>query len=293
MDIGNNPFLVLRARRVALLFCGVAGGWVLLFLLLGAFRLGPVPEDDPLLAPLLYSLILMGLCGAIAVTGRRSPLRLAALLGPLPRGLAWGRLLGLVIGVFLFSLGAFQVFYLGLSLVAPGMMATALEPPALPSTQAPVLYRGLVLLSGLVVAPIAEEFIFRGILLHRWAVKWGLRPAIVLTSVLFGLLHANLVGLFGFGVVMALLYLSTRSLLVPMAAHALNNAIAFGVDWLLARPAASVVDPLAEFRASWWLGLLCLLVSSPLVLRYVAYHWPSPQAPLPYFANQGCRTQPR
>jgi len=207
--------------------------------------------------------------------------------------LAWVQLLWLVVGVFLFSQGAFQVSYLGLSLVAPGWVEATLHQSLLLSPDqvtAPGLYNGLVLFSVVVVAPITEEFIFRGVLLHRWGVKWGIRPAIVMTSILFGMLHSNLVGLFVFGVVMALLYLSTRSLLVPMVAHALNNAIASSIDFLTAQPTANTLTTLAEFRANWWLGLVCLLVSAPWVLRYVAYHWPDAQTPLPYFTNQGYRS---
>jgi uncharacterized protein len=184
------------------------------------------------------------------------------------------------------------VSYLALALVAPAWVESTLQQSLLMSaeqTTDPGLYNALMLFSVLVVAPIAEEFIFRGVLLHRWAVKWGIRPAIVLTSGLFGVLHSNLVGLFMFGVVMSLLYLSTRSLVVPIVAHALNNAIASGVDQLATQPATQVIDTLAEFRASWWLGVICLLVSAPWVLRYVTYHWPDRDTLLPYFANQGCK----
>ncbi|MBE9158678.1 CPBP family intramembrane metalloprotease [Nodosilinea sp. LEGE 06152] len=286
----ENPFLALKARQVVVMFVMISAGLALVFSTLGTLELLPLRGDDPILAPILYSLIFVGLCGAILLATRRLPLRLAALLGPVPRHLAWVQLLWLVVGVFLFSLGAFQVSYLGLSLVAPGLVETTLSQSLLLSSDqatAPGLYNALMLFSVVVVAPITEEFIFRGVLLHRWGVKWGVRPAIVLTSVLFGVLHSNLIGLFVFGVVMSLLYLSTRSLLVPMAAHAINNAIASGVDFLATQPTANAIDTLAEFQASWWLGVLCLLVSAPWVLRYVAYHWPEPQAPLPYFSNQG------
>lgn len=291
----NNPFLALKARLVVAAFFAISTGLALVFGTLGALELLPLEGDDPILAPILYSLIFLGLCGSILWTARRSPLNLAALLGPWPRRLAWVQLLWLVVGVFLFSLGAFQVSYLGLSIVAPGLVeATLRQSLLLSADQAtdPSLYNGLMLFSVLVVAPITEEFIFRGVLLHRWGMKWGVRPAIVLTSVLFGVLHSNLIGLFVFGVVMSLLYLSTRSLLVPMAAHAINNAIASGIDILANQPTANTVDTLAEFRASWWLGVLCLLVSAPWVLRYVVYHWPKRQALLPYFTNQGCRRHP-
>lgn len=290
MATSDNPFLALKARLVVLIFFAISIGLALVFGTLGALELLPLQGSDPILAPILYSLIFVGLCGAILAAARRSPIRLVALFGPWPRHLAWMQLLWLVVGVFLFSLGAFQVSYLGLSLVAPGLVeATLQQSLLLSSDQAtnPALYNTLMLFSVLVVAPITEEFIFRGVLLHRWGVKWGIRPAIVMTSVLFGVLHSNLIGLFVFGVVMSLLYLSTRSLLVPMVAHAMNNAIASAVDFLTAQPAANAIDTLAEFRASWWLGPLCLLVSAPWVLRYVAYHWPDRQTQLPYFANQG------
>jgi hypothetical protein len=90
---------------------------------------------------------------------------------------------------------------------------------------------------------------------------------------------------------MSLLYLSTRSLLVPIVAHALNNAIAWGVDLLATQPAANSINTLTEFRSSWWLGVICLLVSAPWLLRYVVYHWPDRRALLPYFANQGCELE--
>ncbi len=292
MATSENPFLALKARLVLLIFLAISLTMALVFSILGALELMPFQGGDPILAPILYSLVFSGLCLSIVAAARRSPIRLAALFGPWPRQMAWVQLLWLVVGVFLFSQGAFQVSYLGLSLVAPGWVEATLHQSLLLSPDqvaAPGLYNGLVLFSVVVVAPITEEFIFRGVLLHRWGVKWGIRPAIVMTSILFGMLHSNLVGLFVFGVVMALLYLSTRSLLVPMVAHALNNAIASGIDFLTAQPTANTLTTLAEFRANWWLGLVCLLVSAPWVLRYVAYHWPDAQTPLPYFTNQGYR----
>ncbi|MBD1916141.1 MULTISPECIES: type II CAAX endopeptidase family protein [Cyanophyceae] len=288
----NNPFLTLKARLVVVAFFAISTSLALVFGTLGALELLPLEGDDPILAPILYSLIFLGLCGSILLAARRSPLHLPALLGSWPRRLAWVQLLWLVVGVFLFLRGTFQVSYLGLSVVAPGLVEATLRQSLLLSAEQatePSLYNGLMLFSVLLVRPITEEFIFRGVLLHRWGVKWGVRPAIVLTSLLFGVLHSDLIGLFVFGVVMSLLYLSTRSLLVPMVAHAINNAIASGINILANQPTANAIDALAEFRASWWLGVLCLLVSAPWILRYVVYHWPERRAMLPYFANQGCR----
>ncbi|MBD2427018.1 CPBP family intramembrane glutamic endopeptidase [Phormidium sp. FACHB-1136] len=287
-----NPFRALKARWVLAGFVVISAILGLGLILLGSLHLLPLEVGDPILAPTLYILVFTGLCLMIVVQGRSPALDLRDLLGPLPRRLAWLQLLWLVVGLFLFSLGAFQVSYLGLSWVAPHLVESTLQQSLLLSADnaaAPRLYNSLMLFAVVVVAPVAEEFIFRGILLHRWGLKWGVRTAMVMTSVLFGLLHSNLIGLFMFGVVMTLLYLTTRSLLVPMVAHALNNALASGLEYATQIRALTPIHTLADFRASWWLGVVCLLVSAPWVLRYVVYHWPTQTTPLPYFVNQSQR----
>jgi membrane protease YdiL (CAAX protease family) len=289
----EHPFNRLTARVVVLLFITIALVMTLIISTLGALELLPIQSDDPILVPILYMLIFVGCCLGLLLVARHPGVHLADLLGPWPPSLSWGRLWWLVMGLFLFSLGAFQVSYLALSLLAPTLVETTLEQSRLSidQTTSPGLYNGLILFSVLVVAPITEEFIFRGILLHRWGLKWGVRPAILLTSGLFGVLHSNLIGLFVFGVVMSLLYLSTRSLLVPMVAHAANNAIASAMEYLTTRNRPTLpTDTLTEFRSSWWLGILCLAISAPWVIRYIRRHWPPARAQLPYFANQLHRT---
>lgn len=85
-----------------------------------------------------------------------------------------------------------------------------------------------------VVAPIAEELLFRAYVfpaLRNWKGTW---PAVVLTGLLFGLLHVAsspayaLLPLAVFGCLLCLLYLRTRSLYPCIALHSLNNCIAFG-----------------------------------------------------------------
>ena len=86
-----------------------------------------------------------------------------------------------------------------------------------------------------VVAPMAEEFFFRGYFfgaLRNWR---GLWPAALITGLVFGGIHAGsapvgfLVPLAVFGVILCLIYHVTRSLYPCMALHCINNSIAFGV----------------------------------------------------------------
>jgi membrane protease YdiL (CAAX protease family) len=93
----------------------------------------------------------------------------------------------------------------------------------------------LVLSAGLtcVVAPISEEFLFRGFIfaaLRNWR---GTFPAAVITGLLFGGVHAgsapalDLVPLAGLGFGLCLLYRYTGSLYPGVVTHSLNNSIAF------------------------------------------------------------------
>ena len=83
------------------------------------------------------------------------------------------------------------------------------------------------------VAPICEEFLFRGYIftaLRNWR---GTLPAAVITGLLFGGVHAgsapalDLVPLAGLGFGLCLLYRYTGSLYPCIAAHSLNNSLAF------------------------------------------------------------------
>lgn len=77
------------------------------------------------------------------------------------------------------------------------------------------------------IAPIAEELLFRGILLPLLLRR--LRPAlaVVILSIAFALLHANLAAmlpLFCVSLSLSLAYIATRSLTVTITMHALFNA---------------------------------------------------------------------
>ena len=94
----------------------------------------------------------------------------------------------------------------------------------------------LLLLSAVltcVVAPICEEFLFRGLIftaLRNWR---GTLPAAVITGLVFGGVHIgsaptlDLVPLAGLGFGLCLLYRRSGSLYPCIAAHSLNNSIAF------------------------------------------------------------------
>jgi membrane protease YdiL (CAAX protease family) len=128
----------------------------------------------------------------------------------------------------------------------------------------------IVLLAIVVVflAPVIEEFFFRGILLHRCAHKWGLGRSIIITSLLFGCLHDDLVYTTILGIAMSLLYLRTNSLYVTMTCHSLNNVIAVIIHINEAKLINSSLVIMLFF-----LPILCYLASMAFVATILLRLW--------------------
>jgi len=121
------------------------------------------------------------------------------------------------------------------------------------------------------LGPFVEELFFRGLLLPSWASRWSPKRAVVLSSLAFAVLHADILGGFVFGVVAAMAFLNARNLWMPFVMHVTNNALA----WLLAlgevvfggeQPAT-----LRDFQASSWIALPGLAVGVPLLILVLRY----------------------
>ncbi len=93
-----------------------------------------------------------------------------------------------------------------------------------------------VLLVG-VVGPVAEEIFFRGFILTGLLKRFGLRRALLFSSLLFGFFHFDpgaIVPTFVLGLMLGWVYLKTTSIWPAMFAHALHNTVVV----LIARYAA-------------------------------------------------------
>jgi len=103
-----------------------------------------------------------------------------------------------------------------------------------------VLDRGdptVILLALILVAPVAEELFFRGVVYNAWERERGPMVAILGSAALFAVIHTSLFSLlpiFALGVALAMVFRSTRSLPATMAMHAGFNAISVALA-LLAR----------------------------------------------------------
>lgn len=93
----------------------------------------------------------------------------------------------------------------------------------------------MIVLAGIAV-PFAEELIFRGFLYNFLKERWGVWPGVFLSSLIFGVIHANIaVGVTAFllGILLAILYEYSRSLWTSILVHAINNSAKIALLYIL------------------------------------------------------------
>ena len=94
----------------------------------------------------------------------------------------------------------------------------------------------LVVLSVIILAPIAEEVFFRGVVFNAWLREGGRRWAFIGSSALFAFIHLSVVALvpiFLLGLALAWIYQRTGNLLAPIAMHATVNGISVALALLV------------------------------------------------------------
>lgn len=89
----------------------------------------------------------------------------------------------------------------------------------------------LALFTTIIVAPVVEEYVFRKQLLDRCG-RYGEKTAMVFSALAFGLFHMNFYQFFyafGAGLILAYVYLRTRSLRYPVLIHMIINFLGSAV----------------------------------------------------------------
>ena len=133
-------------------------------------------------------------------------------------------------------LGRYAVRGLNPVLILWGMLLMAatnvvLEPLLQLLPEIPDFYgRGWrALLLTVVMAPLAEEFLCRGILLDAARAKGGAAYGLLFSALFFGVIHfypAAVVNAFVMGLLLGFIYIRSNSLYIVVILHAFNNALA-------------------------------------------------------------------
>ncbi|MGZ6071514.1 MAG: CPBP family intramembrane glutamic endopeptidase [Myxococcaceae bacterium] len=177
------------------------------------------PETRQVLAQVAPFLIGVAILGVLMAVRPETRVRIA--WKPVPLGT-------LVRWLVLWVVWVTATELLGEALGRPSPARWTLNGPAL----------GLKILGIVVLAPLLEEWVFRGLLFQLLLARAGAGPAVVGTAVLFALAHGqyrppDLVFVFLDGLLLGLARLRTGSTRVPAWMHLLGNAFA---AWQRLRP---------------------------------------------------------
>lgn len=126
----------------------------------------------------------------------------------------------------------------------------------LPTTTAGII---LAVVTVVVVAPLAEEIIFRGLLQRLTSSLWGAAPAAVISALVFGIVHGEpwfLFGLIGVGLVLAFVWETTRSVTACWVTHAVHNSISL---WAMLGNEGALAEPQGLSTGDWLLAAGSLL----------------------------------
>ncbi len=202
-----------------------------------------------------------------------------ALFGSFPKREVMLRFASLAIPLVVLSIGLIWLVYFPLSYLSPEFTRWwLLDGPPVVIFENRTFLLGPNLVSFLLITglgPVIEEYVFRGVLLKCWAVRWGLPQAVLFSSALFAIVHADILGAFFFGFVTSVAYLRSGSLLVPIVIHSVNN----GLAWFLNLGESLALGPeyiysLSEFQSEWWIGALALVAAGPWAWRFTVRNLP-------------------
>lgn len=111
----------------------------------------------------------------------------------------------------------------------------------------------VALISTVLVAPIVEEILFRGIILSRLRKAMPVAPAILLSSLVFGLMHGQILWIAYaafLGIILALVAVRTKSILATILLHVTFNLAGMLVPHLVSEASAAVYMAIAAAGAA-------------------------------------------
>ena len=199
----------------------------------------------------------------------------------------------LAIANYFFASGSSTMILYGLSFVIPDYVRNQINQIYATTPWGYAFFAIAVLL----FAPVMEELFFRGIILQKLAVQHNTVKALLWSALIFAIIHfrIDIISLFVFGLALAILYLKTKQIVVPIICHFFYNLMVTSklVHWYF----FSEIDRgqtigLVEFRQDFidnleW-EILFVALSLPYLCYFIYQNFPRRYElkKLPYFVNQ-------
>lgn len=137
------------------------------------------------------------------------------------------------------------------------------------------MHGGWSILMLVVLAPVMEEVLFRGILLESVRSKHSAGRAIVVSALMFGVIHfipQQVVNAFVIGLILGYIYVRTESLWPVIVIHALNNAMAYIImQWSDGAniTVRSLIENNTVYAVVYGVSLAALVASGYMVWRSI------------------------
>lgn len=182
----------------------------------------------------------------------------------LPKGVLTPRNI-LILVVFAFCMQYVVSYFMSLiGILMPGALENYMELMEIAGvgeiTVSGILY-------GVILGPIAEELVFRGLTLH-YAQKFTKRfwLANIFQAVLFGIMHMNLMqGIYAFalGLIIGWLYKKFKTLYAPICFHIIFNGLAFGPMEVI----DGILPQNMVFQIIWGIGMCAVAIAMIMFLH--------------------------
>lgn len=180
--------------------------------------------------------------------------------------------------LFAFAAGQISQYILLIGCYSFGFSPIALDYSTMPQYDTP--YFAVSVIMTVILGPIAEELMYRGVILRGLSQVSG-RFAIIMSAVMFGCMHGNLTQAFCafvFGLVLGYAAVKTGSLILPIACHIMANlavtTVSF-VEYFLGEDVANVYwfAVLGLFGLIGLISFIVMLSGGKLRLpEYSEYH---------------------
>lgn len=268
-----NPFRRVKFRSMVLWYLLYSIALSLLGLALEALNLDLVMDYLSFFA--FHILILVWLRWKF----RKLNVNFRQLVGSAPSNLRWLPVIAYVIPLMIFSVGAGKITYYISSILSPSFAKEWFA-----GEELSILH----VLFLVIVVPPAEELFFRGFLINRWTVKWDISKAVLFSTIVFAILHKNVIGALAYGFVLAIIYIKSQTLVTSIICHVLINGSALGMAIIgsifSSSKAVRIFGGLLNSKP--WFGLLCFAISAPWVIYFIRNNWPDRNTGAPYFRSK-------
>ena len=123
------------------------------------------------------------------------------------------------------------------------------------------------------LTPILEEIMFRGIIYEKLRAGYGVRKALIFSSLLFGIFHIGVIPQIISGLIYGAWYIKTKSLRTSILVHMLNNflTVTGALSFLLSRPLEMIGKIIQNKQSA--LCVIVVLVLSIIIIFYIVVRY--------------------